>query len=440
MLEGAQDFSLEQIAQWLPEHLDPIPLEAVRAAAAEQFQLARRQALLPLMLGDAALTRSGGKPTLTRLTLNICNDCNLWCSDCQTDSDTPHPRKSYMSMERAEQLIEQVLVYYDAVEVVHFFGAEPLMNVQAIHAVGVAFEAAVRMGRLEQMPMFVATTQGTLASAQILETLRRWNVELTINWDSLPENPEDTIEEQQKPPSRKFSTFGRGAGYEKLVENLRSFEEYQIWYGIECSYTAAHVEAGISVCDLMDFFASMTSQHLFHIAPGQIPGAVPMDKLIPLYRNAAAYTVKNIVAGKGPLLSFASSIVEQIVNQRLTYCPAFLHQLSITLNSCAYPCFMFIGDRSFRLGNILTRTFSSYESAIVLKRHFKELGLDPSGSQNWYAPLLSGSVAGEHITTNILGLRNTVPVYEAMIEECLMGVAVRGVAEMNAYGGEFVML
>ena len=148
------------------------------------------------MLGDAALTRSGGKPTLIRLTLNICNDCNLWCSDCQTDSATPHPRKSYMSMERAEEIIEQVLVYYDAVEVVHFFGAEPLMNVQAIHAVGVAFEAAVRMRRLEQMPMFVATTQGTLASTQILETLRRWNVELTINWDGLPEV---TTEDQEQP-------------------------------------------------------------------------------------------------------------------------------------------------------------------------------------------------------------------------------------------------
>ena len=134
----------------------------------------------------------------------------------------------------------------------------------------------------------------------------------------------------------------------------------------------------------MDFFASMTNQHIFHIAPGGMPGtvsgAVPMDKLIPLYRDAAAYTVKNLVAGKGPLLSFASSIVEQIVNQRLTYCPAFLHQLSIALNGSAYPCFMFIGDRSFRLGNLLTRTFSSYESAIVLKRHFQELGLDPSGS------------------------------------------------------------
>ena len=330
MLEGAADFSLEQIARWLPEKLDPIPLEAVRTAAVEQFQLARRQALLPLMLGHTALTRAGGKPTLARLTLNICNDCNVWCSDCQTDADTPHPRKSYMSMERAEELIAQVLIYYDAVQVVHFFGAEPLINVQAIHAVGVAFEAAVRIGRLEQMPMFVATTRGTLASTHMLETLRRWNVELTIDWDGLPEA---ITEDQKQSSSRKFSTFGRSAGYQKLAENLRSFEAYQIWYGVECSYTTAHFEAGISVCDLMDFFAAMTNQQIFHIAPGKasgaVPRAIPIDKLTPLYRDAASYTIKNIIAGKGPMLSFASSIVDQVVNQRLTYCPAFLHQLSI---------------------------------------------------------------------------------------------------------------
>jgi hypothetical protein len=163
---------------------------------------------------------------------------------------------------------------------------------------------------------------------------------------------------------------------------------------------------------------------------------VPVESLAPLYRDAARYTVENVFAGSGPMLSFASNIIEQIISRRksLVYCPAFFNQLSIAIDGAAYPCFMFIGDSSFRLGNILTDEFPTQDGAAIFRRYFKEFGLSPAGTQQWYAPLFAGCVAGEYITTNTLGKRSSAQLYEAMIEECLLGVASR-VSQTAAFSG-----
>jgi hypothetical protein len=92
---------------------------------------------------------------------------------------------------------------------------------------------------------------------------------------------------------------------------------------------------------------------------------------------------------------------------------------------------MFIGDKSFRLGNVLTDQFPTQDGAAIFRRYFQEFGLTPVGTEEWYAPLFGGCVAGEYITTNTLGVRSSARLYEAMIEECLTGVASRG-SEVDA--------
>jgi hypothetical protein len=84
---------------------------------------------------------------------------------------------------------------------------------------------------------------------------------------------------------------------------------------------------------------------------------------------------------------------------------------------------MFIGDSSFRLGNILTDTFPTQDSAAIFRRYIDEFGLSPTGTSKWYAPLFSGCVAGEYIATSTLGVRVLGPLHEAIIEECILGVA-----------------
>jgi len=244
---------------------------------------------------------------------------------------------------------------------------------------------------------------------------------------------------------------GKGS-YDRVVRTLERFRARGIEYGVECTFNARHVDAGISVVDLMNFFFEATGQRIAHIAPVMLPASafdpaaqkvfrgksllaqlrdsdILGPKLVALYAEAARLSLHNIFAGAGAILSFVNNIVDQIASRRATgaYCPAFFDQLSIAADGSAYPCFMFIGDPTFRLGDFLRDEFPTPKSRTIFQRYFSEFGLSPSGTSKWYAPLLSGCIAGEFITTSSLGVRNMAAVYEAMIEECLLGIAVHEV-------------
>jgi len=407
---------------------------------AAQVLPSRRRALLPVLAAAKVVDGSVPSAAINRLTLNISNACNLWCSYCYADHGFYHAPKSLMAPETAAAVVHRILEHYEDVEIVHFFGGEPLLNLRAINAVALAFESVVAEGRLKRLPQFVATTNGTLSSNAVLETLERWRIDLTVSCDG-----PQVVHDAARPMAS-----GTGSSFQKLSKSLERFDARGIHYGLECTYNAQHRDLEISVRELLDFFSKLTNQREFHIAPVSLPRSEGMPEgeggqrifrgeslvlqkrrnldmvhLIEVFREAAVYTVQNVFSGDGPVLSLANGIIGQIVNRRPSqiYCPAFFDQLSVATDGSVFPCFMFIGDDSFNLGNILTGDYPSARAAEVIGRYFREFGFSPVGTNNWYGPLFSGCVAGEYITSNSLGVRTMAPLYEAMIEECLLGVA-----------------
>lgn len=421
---GRGDAHLPELS---PRH-DPPP------ANAEGPVLDRRPALLPLIFGSD--NADVGRPRLGRFTINISNACNLVCSYCYADHGLYHAARSLMSVDRARQIVDRVSAMYGRIETVHLFGGEPLMNVKAIDAIGEAFEGAVAAGRLAKMPQFVATTNGTLCGARVVAALVRWKVALTVSWDG-----PDAIHDVVRP------TASGKRSSQLLRRSLDVFRAVGIPFEFECTFSRAHIDAGMTVVDLMGFFADVTDDRVIHIAPAFLPDndrdeaalgsgifdhqadwqqwSVGMGDLVPQYRAAARATIDNVVAGKGPLLEFAVRIIEQIDERRAstTYCPAFFNQLSIAADGSVFPCFMFIGDDRFRLGNIFTDSFPTEDSRRVFARYFDEFGEGGIGSDTWYAPLASGCIAGDAIVTGSFGRRALGPIFEAMAEECLMGFA-----------------
>ena len=141
-----------------------------------------RPALLPYLLSADQLTRPL-RPSLGRLTINISNACNLWCSYCYADHGFYHAPKSFMPVERAETIVERIVEQYSRVESVQFFGGEPLLNLPAIEATCLAFERAAEKGSIGDLPKFVATTNGTVSTPKAIATLKRWKIDLTVSWD-----------------------------------------------------------------------------------------------------------------------------------------------------------------------------------------------------------------------------------------------------------------
>jgi len=404
------------------------------------LNLSYREALLPIIASKETLISAGIKPKINRLTLNVSNSCNLSCSYCYADHGTYHSPASFMSEKTATEIVAQILNMYRNVEIVHFFGGEPLLNPKAIEVICNAFKKAHAEGAIEELPKFVATTNGTVNTPETIALLKKWTIELTVSWDG-----PKSVQDKTRPMSKK-----NASSYDKLIDTIDHYQANEIPFEIECTYSCTHIESDVSVVDLMYFFHAKTGLSNFHITPASLPNHssidadnpqqvflgkslavqvnsnIPTDKLILLYREAAALTVKNMFSANGPRLAFASSLVDQICKQRKSsiYCPAFFNQLSIAIDGTVYPCFMFIGDKRFSLGNILTDGFPNQQADQVAKMYFEEFGLSPVGTNKWFASLFSGCIAADFIATNRMEQRTTESLYEAIIEECLLGVSL----------------
>jgi radical SAM protein with 4Fe4S-binding SPASM domain len=142
------------------------------------------------------------------------------------------------------------------------------------------------------------------------------------------------------------------------------------------------------------------------------------------FRAAAAVSIRNIVAGSGPALSFVFDIVKRLATRTVAqqYCPAFNSQLSISAQGDVFPCFMYFGDPRMNMGNIFSADFPGPRVREVWDRYATEFGALPTGDDDWCSALVSGCVAGDYIATGTFADRIYRPVYRAMIEEVLLGL------------------
>jgi sulfatase maturation enzyme AslB (radical SAM superfamily) len=72
--------------------------------------------------------KAAQKSYLGRLTINISNNCNLWCEYCYADHGFYHAPRSLMSLDVAKEIMHKITDIYEPIKTVQFFGGEPLMN------------------------------------------------------------------------------------------------------------------------------------------------------------------------------------------------------------------------------------------------------------------------------------------------------------------------
>lgn len=409
---------------------DPkMSLEAVTELAAKQhpilkpitseegYSLEEREALFPILESDPVKRRA----RLGRLTLIISNVCNLSCSYCYIPGRNAKGNNR-MSPDAVREVLRNLVDFYPEIDVAHFFGGEPLMNLPALEA-GIEFLAAANEANLiEKMPRFAVTTNGTWSNPEVMALLKHWNVGVTISWDGTRD-----IQDSCRP-------LRTGAGsYELLAETMERFQKAGIPFDIECTYNGHHRKLGISITDLMNFFYEKTHQKLIHIAPVFLPkpGSFEMarnsdyldfETLGEDYRAAAKLSVTNLIKGEGPVLEFVQRAVEHLATQvpAKIYCPAFFTQLTVGIDGTVYPCFMLAGNDEYRMGNLFQGTFPGSAAKRVVERYFEEFA---GGDQPWYARLTGGCIAGEYLVTGSMRERVMAPMQKAIAEECVLGLA-----------------
>lgn len=436
-IQSTDGKTLEEIASHIPPSMchDSKPIDELP----DPFSLQLRQAILPMMVDAETLRKLKIKPNIDRLTINISNACNLWCAYCYADHGHYHAERSLMPPNRACDIINRIYDVYGNISIIHFFGGEPLMNLPAVKSVAELIDAKFQASLIDRMPSFVATTNGTISSKKVISLLKNYKISLTLSWDGPKE-----VQDDGRP------MLGKGSSYDNLIRSIERFSENDIPYDIECTFNSSHLSAGMSIVNLMDFFFEKTGRKIIHIAPASTPNPyitqgrrkdgifrlstdseakefIPLKKIIEHYRVAARYSVQNFIKNEGPILDMAYRVIQKLLNQQKSarYCPAFFDQLSISADGSAYPCFMFMGDSKFRLGNVLDDVFPNEKSQEVFFQYFSEFGTDPIGTQAWHKNLFSGCIAGDFISTGEFNRRYLESLQEAIVEECIFGLAVK---------------
>lgn len=412
--------ALSEVAESIAGKLPDLSLEQPKGANGH------REALLPV-LAEAQQDKPGpldestipaAKPHLGRLTIHISNTCNLACTYCYATRGNAQNR--LMSTERMGAVLDRVLEFYGDIAVVHLFGGEPLMNLPAIDAAGEYLESCVREGSLPRMPRLALTTNGTWSSPAVLDTLKRWKIALTVSWDGT-RAAQDTCR-----PTRSGAP-----SYELLANSLERFREHEIPFEIECTYNGYHRRSGISIVDLMRFFHERTGKRVLHIAPVFLPRRpaqpreetyIDVAELEADYREAARFSIDNLIAERGPVLQLAFQVASHLASRTpaRTYCPAFFSQLTVAADGEVYPCFMLAGDPAYCMGNLLDGSFPGQRAVAVVRRYFDEFNARP---ESWYSCLSEGCIAGEAIVSGVMSDPVMAPIQKAIAEECVLRLA-----------------
>jgi uncharacterized protein len=354
---------------------------------------------------------------LDRLVLNISNACNLKCRYCYAGGGNYHLPNSLMDRRTAAGILDQFYRLFARITKIQFFGGEPLLNADLIEFVCQDCRQRQKRGEIEELPKFGVVTNGTIFSPEIIDLFKRHDISPTISLDG-PEAVNDDLR-------------GRGT-YDKIRQLVRSLEKNQIGYSFEGTYTAHHLKAGLSLCDLLNFYHERFGQSEVHVPlvslPLDHPLAISDGLAARMYRQAVEYSLENLKNGRSSCcLSFASRMMNAYSEAKpvQNYCPAGISTLAVDSMGSVYPCFMFIGRPEFNLGNVLDQDFPDGTKVREIGRKLWET--DKSRAlecqECWASPFCSGCLGADYIRTRGTLAKTSCHLTREMAEGFLSQIA-----------------
>lgn len=359
--------------------------------------------------------KSAHEMILDRLVLNISNSCNLKCIYCYAEGGTYGSVSSFMNEKTALATVDRFCSIFDGIDKLQFFGGEPLLNPKLIKYVCKEFSRKHKNGEIKKLPQFSAVTNGTIQSDDIFRLLKKNEIKTTISLDG-PEIVNDYL---------------RGKGTTQKIEQfIECLEKYNIDYSFEGTFTAFHMESGMNLSDLLDFFFKRFKQNEVHIPPAALPKENPFflreQSLSEIYQAGVEYSMENLKNGGTAFLSFASRIINIFIEGRAinNYCPAGLSTLSVDTVGNVYPCFMFTGLKDFQLGNVFDEYFLQSDEAkkIFHRILMNDKANSPKCLECWVSPFCSGCIGADYIINKGTLEKTNCDVKKAMVEGFLIKV------------------
>lgn len=294
---------------------------------------------------------------ISSLRIIVSNDCNLRCKYCYASGGGYNLDRNLMEEDTARKIIKQLCIEFDSVDEVNFFGGEPLMNIKTIKTICQCFEDSFSNGLISKVPRFSLTTNGTILTDEIINTIKSYNISVLVSLDG-PKYINDKL---------RIYINGKGT-YDIIANNIKKLKEKTGQpLAIECTYTMQHYINNYKYVDLLRYFKNEFDIDFVFIIPVDLTEEQKLhikdigfsNELIKEIQEKEADTLFESFIDEGliefSLIKFISKLNKKTYSNY--FCMAGLTQLTINVNGDIYPCQLFVNNNSenklFYMGNVL---------------------------------------------------------------------------------------
>ncbi|MDA3886030.1 MAG: radical SAM protein [Candidatus Delongbacteria bacterium] len=322
------------------------------------------------------LTKDDKKFNILRAVIHITNTCNFACKYCYASGGNYGEKDSIMDKETAIKIISLLNNNYPDIKVVHFFGGEPLLNLDILEF----FCSKLKNKK------FTLITNGSIFNDKISKIIKKYKIDITISLDG-PKIIND---------ANRVYKSGKGT-YSIVTENIKRFQKETMQpKSIEGAITNETLRQ-ISLIELYKWILQEFNIQLVHFP--YVSVSSNYDKRINYkvytenYLNLVDFIFLNLISeNKNKIIVdyFIVGLISGIVlkSKLPSICPAGSSTISFSSKGDIYPCFMLNEKKEFKLSSL--EEFDNKSFTENRKKFAK--GLDKSlvlsGNTNWYLPSL----------------------------------------------------
>ena len=296
------------------------------------------------MAGHLKAKTSG---VIKALCLHIAHTCNLNCSYCFASQGKYHGERSVMSFEVGKQALDFLVANSGSRRnlEVDFFGGEPLVNFEVVKEL-VAYARSIEKDAGKNF-RFTLTTNGLLIDDDVIEFANKECHNVVLSLDG------------RKEIHDRFRVDYAGNGsWERIVPKFQKLVEARDGKGYYMRGTFTHANPDFlkDIQVMLDLGFNELSMEPVVCAPGDPSELTEADKAIVMdqYEKLAMLMLEKDKEGKP--FTFYHYMIDleggPCIYKRISGCGSGTEYMAVTPWGDLYPCHQFVGEDTFKLGNI----------------------------------------------------------------------------------------
>ena len=283
------------------------------------------------------------------LCLHIAHSCNLNCSYCFAAQGKYHGEDSLMSFETGKRALDFLVENSGERHnlEVDFFGGEPLLNFDVVKRL-VKYARSVEKEHNKNF-RFTLTTNGVLIDEDVISFCNEEMDNVVLSLDG----------RREKHDFFRKDLAGNGS-YDRIVGKFKEFVEKRgdKSYYMRGTFTHNNVDFTEDIFHMADLGFKELSMEPVVCKPDEEYALTQDDlpKVLEQYEILAKEMIKRKKAGNG--FTFYHYMLDltsgPCIYKRITGCGSGTEYMAVTPQGDLYPCHQFVGDESYKLGDIFS--------------------------------------------------------------------------------------